>query len=150
MSTTTGASNIPGVKVRLQTSDNKVVIVDMHIIRCSLTIMSMLDDLGQSISDEETAQVELQNVNSEILKLIIQWAKDHMVISVNEYLYVKYKKDIYINKNSAFLFVLLKNAKIRGKVNNVDIEKELDEINTNFLCSIEPSKLLELLCVSSF
>ena len=61
--------------IRLQSSDGEVFPVDVDIARQSVTIKTMLEDLGMDEEDEEV--VPLPNVNAAILKKVIQWATYH-------------------------------------------------------------------------
>lgn len=61
--------------VRLESSDKVIEEVDFDVIQCSVTIKTMLEDLGFEEGEEET--VPLPNVNSAILKKVIQWATHH-------------------------------------------------------------------------
>uniref|UniRef100_A0A2K6SEA7 S-phase kinase-associated protein 1 n=1 Tax=Saimiri boliviensis boliviensis TaxID=39432 RepID=A0A2K6SEA7_SAIBB len=58
--------------IKLQSSDGAVFEVDVEIAKQSVTIRTMLEDLGM---DDEGAddQVPLPNVNVAILKKVIQW-----------------------------------------------------------------------------
>jgi len=58
--------------IKLQSSDGEVFDVDVEIAKLSVTIKTMLEDLGMDEDDEEV--VLLPNVNSTILKKVIQWA----------------------------------------------------------------------------
>ena len=61
--------------ITLQSSDSELFPVDIEVARKSVTIKTMLDDLGMDENDEEA--VPLPNVNAAILKLVIQWATYH-------------------------------------------------------------------------
>ncbi|XP_025263541.1 S-phase kinase-associated protein 1 isoform X2 [Camponotus floridanus] len=61
--------------IKLQSSDGEIFAVDIEIIKCSVTIKTMLEDLGIDEAEEEV--VPLPNVNSAILNKIIQWATYH-------------------------------------------------------------------------
>ena len=61
--------------IKLQSSDGEVFPVDVEIAKQSVTIKTMLEDLGMDEDDEEV--VPLPNVNAAILKKVIQWATYH-------------------------------------------------------------------------
>lgn len=66
--------------IKLQSSDGEIFDVDVQIARCSLTIKTMLEDLGMEEGEEEV--IPLPNVNSAILRKVIHWANHHKVILV--------------------------------------------------------------------
>jgi S-phase kinase-associated protein 1 len=61
--------------IKLQSSDGEIFEVDVEIAKASVTIKTMLEDLG--MDDEEEEVVPLPNVNAAILKKVIQWATHH-------------------------------------------------------------------------
>jgi len=61
--------------IKLQSSDGEVFDVDVAVARCSLTIKTMLEDLGMEEGEEEV--IPLPNVNSAILRKVISWATHH-------------------------------------------------------------------------
>ncbi|KAF5308259.1 hypothetical protein FQR65_LT06252 [Abscondita terminalis] len=61
--------------IKLQSSDGETFEIDVEIAKCSVTIKTMLEDLG--MDDDEEEVVPLPNVNSAILKKVIQWATYH-------------------------------------------------------------------------
>jgi len=61
--------------IQLQSSDGEVFKVDTGIAKQSVTIKTMLEDLGIEEDDEEV--VPLPNVNAAILKRVIQWCSYH-------------------------------------------------------------------------
>ena len=66
--------------IRLQSSDGEVFPVDVEIAKQSVTIKSMLDDLGM----KEDEVIPLKNVNAAILRKVIQWATYHKVMSYDK------------------------------------------------------------------
>merc|ERR1712203_358818 len=75
---TTDFSRPPADKmpsIQLQSSDGEVFKVDIEIAKQSVTIKTMLEDLGMEEDEEEP--VPLPNVNAAILKRVIQWCTYH-------------------------------------------------------------------------
>merc|ERR1711963_615899 len=68
-------NNLTMPTIKLQSSDGEVFPVDVEIARQSVTIRTMLEDLG--MEEEEDEAVPLPNVNAAILKKVIQWATYH-------------------------------------------------------------------------
>jgi len=60
-------------EIKLQSSDKEVISVDTKIIQCSVMLKTMLEDLG----DDGDELVPLPNVNSAILRKVLQWATYH-------------------------------------------------------------------------
>ena len=63
--------------ISLQSSDGENFCVDVEIARKSITIKTMLEDLGLEDEDAETSPVPLPNVDGKTLKKIIQWCTKH-------------------------------------------------------------------------
>ena len=61
--------------IKLKSSDNEVFEVDDSIARMSVTLKTMLDDLG--VQENDSDPVPIQNVPAAILKLVIKWAEHH-------------------------------------------------------------------------
>lgn len=62
--------------IKLQSSDNEIFDCDLTVAKCSGTIRTMLDDLGIDENPEEEV-VPLPNVNSAILRKVIQFCTYH-------------------------------------------------------------------------
>lgn len=62
-------------KIKLQSADGVTFDEEIQIAKCSGTIRTMLDDLGVDEGEDEV--VPLPNVNSAILKKVLQWANFH-------------------------------------------------------------------------
>merc|ERR1712102_25566 len=67
--------NLKMPTIKLQSSDGEVFPVDVDIARQSVTIRTMLEDLGMEEDCDEA--VPLPNVNAAILKKVIEWAEHH-------------------------------------------------------------------------
>jgi len=61
--------------LKLKSSDGEEFSVDQQTIRCSLTIKTMLEDLG--VEDGEEEFIPLPNVTATILAKVIEWATHH-------------------------------------------------------------------------
>ena len=61
--------------IKLQSSDEEIFEVDVEVARMSVTLRTMLDDLG--IEEDDGEPIPVQNVNSSILRKVIQWATYH-------------------------------------------------------------------------
>jgi len=61
--------------IKLQSSDGDIFPVDVEIARQSVTIRTMLEDLGMEGDEDEV--VPLPNVNAAILKKTVQWCTYH-------------------------------------------------------------------------
>merc|ERR1712107_485144 len=70
-----GVARFKMPSIKLQSSDGEIFPVDVDIARQSVTIKTMLEDLGMDEEDEEVGP--LPNVNAAILKKVIQWATYH-------------------------------------------------------------------------
>lgn len=68
------AVNMPSIK--LQSSDGEIFEVDVEIAKQSVTIKTMLEDLGMDDEGDDDP-VPLPNVNAAILKKVIQWCTHH-------------------------------------------------------------------------
>lgn len=67
-------STMPSIK--LQSSDGEIFEVDVEIAKQSVTIKTMLEDLGMDDEGDDDP-VPLPNVNAAILKKVIQWCTHH-------------------------------------------------------------------------
>jgi len=61
--------------IKLKSNDDQVFEVDVEIAKASMTIKTMLEDLGMDESDDEP--VPLPNVTAPILEMVIKWATQH-------------------------------------------------------------------------
>nr|XP_054353010.1 S-phase kinase-associated protein 1-like [Pongo pygmaeus] len=66
-------NTVPSIK--LQSSDGEIFEVDVEIAKQSVTIKTMLEDLG--MDDEGDDPVPLPNVNAAVVKKVIQWYTHH-------------------------------------------------------------------------
>uniref|UniRef100_A0A914CEH6 Skp1-related protein n=1 Tax=Acrobeloides nanus TaxID=290746 RepID=A0A914CEH6_9BILA len=67
-------------KILLQSNDGEVFEVDRDVIRLSTTLNTMFQDLGMDAPEAADSLVDpipIQNVNSAILKKVIQWCQYH-------------------------------------------------------------------------
>ncbi|XP_034670871.1 S-phase kinase-associated protein 1-like [Drosophila subobscura] len=95
--------------VKLQSSDGKTMEVDFDIItRCSGTIKRFLDDW-------EDAALPLENINSDILTMVIEWAEFHFKPDASEKDIHRWRQT-FVSQNHVALFSLIKAA------NYLDIE----------------------------
>lgn len=62
--------------IKLQSSDNEIFECDLAVAKCSGTIRTMLEDLGIDENSEDEV-VPLPNVNSAILRKVIQFCTYH-------------------------------------------------------------------------
>ena len=62
--------------IKLRSNDGEDFNVDVVIAKQSVTIKSMLEELGMEEKETEEA-VPLPNVNAAVLKKVIQWAQYH-------------------------------------------------------------------------
>ena len=65
---------IPSIK--LQSSDGEIIEVDIEIAKQSVTLKTMLEDLGMSDEGDDDP-VPLPNVNAAILEKVVQWCTHH-------------------------------------------------------------------------
>ncbi|CAG5074119.1 Similar to Skp1: S-phase kinase-associated protein 1 (Rattus norvegicus) [Cotesia congregata] len=72
--------------IKLKSNDGVVFKVDVEILKCSTTIKTMLESLGEDETDEEVP-IPLPIINSVILDKIIQWA-------------IHYKNDLPFEENN--------------------------------------------------
>lgn len=68
--------------IKLQSQDGRIFDVPLELARCSLTIKTMLEDLGMEEGEEEV--IPLPTVTGDILEKVLAWADHHKVSSVNQ------------------------------------------------------------------
>ncbi|XP_022093132.1 S-phase kinase-associated protein 1-like isoform X2 [Acanthaster planci] len=61
--------------IKLSSSDGEIFELDVEIAKQSVTIKTMLEDLGVDEDDDEA--IPLPNVNSAILRKVIKWCTYH-------------------------------------------------------------------------
>lgn len=61
--------------IKLQSSDGEFFVVDVDVMKCSTTIKTMLENLGMEDGGQEV--IPLTNINSTILRKVIEWATHH-------------------------------------------------------------------------
>ncbi|SPP89481.1 S-phase kinase-associated protein 1-like [Drosophila guanche] len=89
--------------VKLQSSDGKTIEVDFDIItRCSGTIKIIMEDWND-------AAVPLENINSDILTMVIEWAEFHFNTNASEEDGRRWRQT-FVSKNHVALFSLIKAA----------------------------------------
>ena len=57
--------------IRLQSSDSEIFEMDVEIAKASMTIKTMLEDLGNDEEDDEP--IPLPNVNAAILRKVLKF-----------------------------------------------------------------------------
>ncbi|XP_011499532.1 PREDICTED: S-phase kinase-associated protein 1-like [Ceratosolen solmsi marchali] len=62
--------------IKLKSSDDQVFDVDVKVAQCSITIKTMLEDLGMP-EEEEDEPIPLPNVSGSVLKKVLEWANYH-------------------------------------------------------------------------
>ena len=60
--------------IKLKSSDDEVFDVETDVVKLSVTLRTMLEDLGA----EDDDVIPLPNVNSAILKKVIEWGRYHV------------------------------------------------------------------------
>ncbi|XP_017040727.1 S-phase kinase-associated protein 1 [Drosophila ficusphila] len=68
--------------IKLQSSDGEIFDVDSETAKCSSTIKTLLEDCG--LESENDPVIPLPNVNSNILKKVLVWAKHHQADNEEE------------------------------------------------------------------
>ena len=63
--------------IKLQSSDGENFSVDVAIAKKSVTIRTMLEDLGMDLENDSEEAVPLPNVTGAVLKKVLEWATEH-------------------------------------------------------------------------
>ena len=63
--------------IKLQSSDGEDFSVDITIARQSVTIRTMLEDLGMDLENDSNEAVPLPNVSGPVLSKVLDWATQH-------------------------------------------------------------------------
>lgn len=63
--------------IKLKTSDEEVIEVDIEVAKYSKTIQSMLENCDYNEEDENVPAIPLSNINSMVLKRVFEWATYH-------------------------------------------------------------------------
>lgn len=64
-------------RIKLRSSEGEAIEVDIEVAQQSVVIKTMLADLGISEGGASTEAVPLPNVNSMILRKVVQWCEYH-------------------------------------------------------------------------
>ena len=63
--------------IRIASNDNEIFTVDLKIAKKSVTLKTLLEDLGIGEDAKDDEAVPLPNVNATTLKKVIEWATYH-------------------------------------------------------------------------
>ena len=63
--------------IKLKSSDGEVFDTETEVVKCSGTIRTMLEDCGFDDNNQDDAVIPLANVESAILRRVLQWAQYH-------------------------------------------------------------------------
>ena len=63
--------------IKLQSSDGENFSVDITIARQSVTIRTMLEDLGMDLENDSNEAVPLPNVSGPVLSKVLDWITQH-------------------------------------------------------------------------
>lgn len=66
---------MPPKNLKFECQDGEIITVETDVIRQSATIDGMIGDIADAGADDEP--IPLPNVNSNIMKLVIDWCKHH-------------------------------------------------------------------------
>ena len=100
--------------IKLKSSDGESFDVDVDIAKQSVTIRTMLEDLGMDLENDSTEAVPLPNVTGNILNLVIEWAKHYKEVSTKSQS-EKYeitdwdKKFFHVDKDTMYHLILAAN-----------------------------------------
>ena len=72
------------MKLKLKSSNGVIFDVDAKVARKSITIKSMLDDLGIEEVETDSEAIPLPCVDSKTLKKVVQWCEHYKDVSEND------------------------------------------------------------------
>merc|ERR1712083_66497 len=100
--------------IKLKSSDGEPFDVDVDIAKQSVTIRTMLEDLGMDLENDSTEAVPLPNVQGNILKLVIEWATHFKKVSTTSQsdkyeITDRDKKFFHVDKDTMYHLILAAN-----------------------------------------
>ena len=63
--------------IKLQSSDGENFSIDVSVAKQSVTIRTMLEDLGMDLENDSNEAVPLPNVSGPVLRKVLDWATHH-------------------------------------------------------------------------
>ena len=97
------------MSVKLESSDKKIVLVDLNVIKEMVTIQYMLENLGD-IDANNDEPIPIYAVNGEILDKVIEWTKYHVETTDMSMSVIKAWGDLFFRTNLEKIFQIEKAA----------------------------------------